>query len=75
MVMDMSQILKADVNLIKLGLSASQLCTELSLKQRMVGSEIVSTECKNYEESKDWKFESSFEEAVAALNNAGLVAA
>lgn len=68
MVVDLSQLKSADVNLVKLGLSAIQLCQELSLKQRLIGSEAVCAECKNYEETKDWRFVSSFEEALAALN-------
>jgi hypothetical protein len=28
----------------------------------------VCSECKNYEETKDWQFTGSFEEAVAVLN-------
>jgi two-component system cell cycle response regulator len=67
MIVDMSQVRKADVNIIKLGLNATQLCSELSLKHRMIGSIAVSLECKNYEETKDWQFENSFEEALAAL--------
>ena len=68
MVIDMSQLKTSDVNVIKLGLGAIQLCNELSLKQRIIGSESVSSECKNYEETKDWRFVNSFEEALAALN-------
>lgn len=74
-VLDFSQVKKADVNVIKLGLSTAQLCSELSLKQRIVGSDAVSLECRNYEETKDWKFESSFEEALAALNGGALAGA
>jgi two-component system, cell cycle response regulator len=75
MIVDMSQVAKADVNIIKLGLNATQLCAELSLKQRMIGSDAVCLECKNYEETKDWQFEENFEEALAALNGSPLVPA
>jgi hypothetical protein len=34
----------------------------------MLGSAAVCSECKNYEETKDWQFAGSFEEAVAVLN-------
>ena len=67
MVLDLSQLKAADVSVIKLGLSAMQLCQDLSLKHRVIGSEAVSKECRNYEESKDWHFVASFEEAVAAF--------
>jgi two-component system cell cycle response regulator len=74
-VINMSHVTKADVNIIKLGLTVAQACQEFSLKQRMVGSDAVSLECKNYEETKDWRFESSFEEALAALTGSPLASA
>lgn len=75
MVVDMSQLRVADVNLVRLGISAIQLCSELSLKHRLVGSSLVQQECRNYEETKDWQFVSTFEEAVSALNEPMAVAA
>ena len=75
MVLDLSQVRMADISVIKLGLSAMQLCQELSLKHCVIGSEAVNAECKNYEESKDWDFVSSFEEALVALKNSSLVSA
>lgn len=75
MVIDMSQLKVADVNLVKLGIATIQLCNELSLKQRLVGSALVQQECRNYEETKDWVFAPSFEEAVQALNEPLAVAA
>ncbi len=74
-VFDLSALKTADIALIKLGLEFLQLCTELSLKQRMIGSPVVSAECKKYEETKDWSFVGSFEEAVAVLAGRELVAA
>jgi len=75
LVIDMSTLKNADVNLIRLGLTAMQLCHELSLKQRIVGSEAVCNECRNYEETKDWAFVGTFEEALTALNPSNLAAA
>lgn len=68
MIIDMSQIKTADITLIKLGLSSLQLSNELALKSSIIGSEAVSQECKNYEETKDWRFVGTYEEAVAALS-------
>ena len=67
-IMDFSHVRTADISLIKLGLEVLGLCSELSLKNRIIGSEAVTQECKNYEETKDWRFMNSLEEAVAALN-------
>jgi hypothetical protein len=38
----------------------------------MIGSDAVAIECRNYQETKDWKFENTFEEALAALNGSAL---
>ena len=67
MVIDLSQLKKADITLIKLGLSAIQLCHELSLKYSMIGSEAVCQECKNYEETKDWRLVTSYQDAMTQL--------
>ena len=75
MIIDLSQLRTADVNMVKLVLSAMQLCSELALKQRIVGSTLVAQECRNYEESKDWQFSSTYEAAVVDINNAALAAA
>jgi two-component system cell cycle response regulator len=67
-VIDMSQLKAADMTLIKLGISVIQLCVELDIRYNLIGSEVVRAECKNYEETKDWQFIGSVEEAVAMLN-------
>ena len=68
MVIDMSQVRTPDINLVKLGITTIQLCNELSLQHRLVGSTIVQAECRNYEETKDWVFVASYEEAMRELN-------
>lgn len=68
LVINMGQLRSADVNLIKLGLGAIQLCQELDMKFILIGSDVVCSECKNYEETKDWQFVATFEEAIGVLN-------
>lgn len=68
-ILDMSQLQTADITLIKLGLEVKQACQELSLKQRIIGNATVSAECRNYEETKDWSFSASYDEAINALNS------
>jgi len=68
MVIDMSQVRTPDINLVKLGITTIQLCNELSLQHRLVGSTIVQAECRNYEETKDWVFVASYEDAMRELN-------
>lgn len=67
-IMDFSLVKTADIALVKLGLEVIGLCNELSLKSRIIGSDAVTQECRNYEETKDWRFMNSFQEALAALN-------
>ena len=67
-VFDLALLKTADVTLIKLGLEVLQFCHEMSLRSRMVGSGTVAQECRKFEETKDWAFAPTFEEAVAALN-------
>ena len=67
LVVDLSQLQTANINLIKLGLTIIEQCRELAIKNSMIGSEAVRLECKNYEETKDWRFVATFEEALASL--------
>lgn len=67
LVIDMSPLKTADITLIKLGLSSLQLCSELAVKSALIGSEAVTKECKNYEETKDWQFVTSHAEALSVL--------
>ncbi len=75
LVLDMSQLKAADLTLIKLGLQVIQLCVELDMRYGLIGSEAVCRECKNYEETKDWQFVNSFQEALAVLNGKTLAMA
>ena len=68
-ILDMSQLQTADITVIKLGLEVKQTSQELGLKQRVIGNDAVCSECKNYEETSDWAFASSYEDALAALNS------
>jgi two-component system cell cycle response regulator len=75
LIVDLSQLAVADVSVIKLGLTTMQYCQELSVRQSLIGSDAVCKECKNYEETKDWRFVNSFEEGLIALNGKQLMAA
>ena len=67
LVIDLSQLQAMDVIVLKLGLEAIQLCAEFDLHYALVGSENVSGECANYQETMDWKFARSFDEAIERL--------
>ena len=70
-VFDLSAVQSADINLIRLGLQVVQICQELSLRLRMVGSPAVALECKKYEETKDWSFV-AFDDAIALSSKTDL---
>lgn len=70
LLMDMSHLTSADVNLIRLGITVTSLCQELGVKLTMIGSQAVSAECRNYEETKDWQFVNSYEEGLSQLSGA-----
>jgi two-component system, cell cycle response regulator len=74
-IIDFSLVRAADISLIRLGIEVIQLCQELSLKHRIIGSEAISQECKNYEETKDWRFVNSYDEAFGALSGEELISA
>jgi two-component system, cell cycle response regulator len=71
-VIDMGQLKAADLTLIKLCISVIQLCVELEIRYSLIGSGAVCAECKNYEETKDWQFTASIDEAMAALTGKAL---
>jgi two-component system cell cycle response regulator len=73
LILDLSLIEKADITLIKLGFCVIQLCHELSIRVRVLASSAVYQECRNYEETKDWPFATSLEEAIAAFSGRELV--
>lgn len=68
LLMDMSRLTNADVNLVKLGIGVTSLCQELGVRLIMIGSPAVCAECKNYEETKDWQFAGSYEEGLSILS-------
>lgn len=72
MVIDLGALKAADISLVKLVMDAIQLCHELALKQWIVGSDAVVSNCRNYEESKDWRFVASFEEVLASTKDGSM---
>ncbi len=63
----LSQLKGTDFNLVSLGLSTFQLYGELSIKHRIIGSDLVQQECKLYEDTKDGRFVGSMGAAKAAF--------
>jgi two-component system cell cycle response regulator len=63
--LDLSQLNQPGPGLMTLVVNAIRACEDLTMDYRLVGSEAVTAECRKHEESKDWKFASSCEEAYA----------
>lgn len=68
LIMDLSQLKSVDVVFIELALQIMKLSQDLSLKTGIVGNEGAITACRNYEETKDWLFAGTFEEALQAMS-------
>lgn len=73
-IVDLTQVPRADVNLVQLCVSLVQACQELSLRYTFACSEAVSKEFREFEEAKDWTFAPSCEDAIAHLKQAAAVA-
>jgi two-component system cell cycle response regulator len=68
-VLDLSHVQKAEVSLVKLGLTIMQTCRESQTPCNLVGSEALGRECATYEETQSWRFARSFDEALALFND------
>jgi two-component system, cell cycle response regulator len=65
LVIDLSQIDKATLPMIELVLSATEMCSALSLKTALIGTPTLKSDCRNYQETQSWSFASSVDEAIA----------
>jgi hypothetical protein len=66
-VVDLSAVEEPTHPIIKVVLSIMQAAKELSLRHAAVGSEHTCAKCRIYEESHDWEFAGTIEQAVALL--------
>lgn len=64
-IIDGSSILELDVNLIKFLMDITEACSDISLKFAIVGNPKLIEECGGFEETRNWKFLSSLEDARA----------
>lgn len=68
MIIDLTALKAVDMNLIELCLNVMKVAQDLALKTGFVSSPEMTAAYKNYEESKEWLFTATLEEAVATLN-------
>lgn len=64
-IFDVHVVRNVNMALIKLLVDAMQICQELTLNYSLVGNPQIAQECRGFEESKDWVFHESIEEAKA----------
>ena len=64
-IFDVHDVQSIDVDIIKLLLEAREICNDLTLSILLVGNDKIISECKSYEESRNWHFHKSVDEAKA----------
>lgn len=67
-VIDLHEVKRLDMTVIKLLFQTMQICRELALQFAMVGNPQIVTECKGFEDTKSWQFFESIEDAKASLS-------
>ena len=66
-IIDLKEVKSLNMNVIKLLLSTMQTCRELALQFVLVGNDAVAAECKSFEDTRNWVFCASVDEAKAQL--------
>ena len=67
MVIDIHQLKTLHMGIIKLLVQTMQTCRELTLQFALVGNHQIVTECKGFEDTRNWQFYESIEEAKTNL--------
>jgi two-component system cell cycle response regulator len=74
-IIDVKEVKTLNMNVIKLLFQTMQTCRELALQFSLVGNETVQAECKGFEDTRNWTFFSSVEDAKASLTKVVAAAA
>jgi len=74
-VIDLHEVKRLDMVVIKLLFQAMQNCRELALQFALVGNAQLVSECKGFEDTKGWNFFDSIEEAKSSLSKSSPVPA
>jgi two-component system cell cycle response regulator len=69
-IIDISKLKVLDMPIIKLLFQFMQSCAEVSIQYILVGNAIVAKECKGFEDTKNWTFFDSLEQAQASYKGA-----
>lgn len=74
MVIDIHELKTLHMGVIKLLFHTMQTCRELTLQFALVGNAQIITECKGFEDTRNWVFYGNIDEAKANLGKASPVA-
>jgi two-component system cell cycle response regulator len=74
-IIDISKLKALDMPVIKLLFQFMQACTEVSIQYILVGNAVVAKECKGFEDTKNWTFFDSLEQAKASYKGEAAPAA
>jgi two-component system, cell cycle response regulator len=69
-IFDLHEVKRLDMTLIKLLLTAMQTCREGALQHALVGGPELITDCKGYEDTRNWQFHDTIEAARQSLQKA-----
>jgi two-component system cell cycle response regulator len=67
-IIDMQEVKNLNMPIIKLLFQAMQTCRDLAMQFSLVGNAQIVTECKGFEDTRDWAFFGSMEEARRNLS-------
>ena len=69
-VIDLHELKGLNMALIKLLIQAMQTCKELALQYTLVGNPHIVSECKGFEDTRNWQFHESMADARTSLGKA-----
>jgi two-component system cell cycle response regulator len=73
-VIDLHELKNLNMAVIKLLIQAMQTCKDLALQFTLVGNPQIVSECKGFEDTKNWQFHESIADAKASLSRSAVPA-
>lgn len=70
MIIDIHEVKNLHMGVIKLLFQTMQTCRDLTLQFALIGNPQIISECKGFEDTRNWQFYDSIEEAKASLGKA-----
>lgn len=73
-VIDLHELKGLNMAVIKLLIQAMQICKELALQYALVGNPQIVSECKGFEDTRNWQFHESIADAKASFSRSAQTA-